>query len=137
MKIETINLFGCTERNDCTVRALSTACDISYEVAYEKLKQFGRKKGRGVVFQKFLDNYEICSGLLGDSTLRISELYGKRFTRITGIIPKTINQFLKDYSVGVYLIKSSRHVSVIKDGVLYDRIGRNKRIGYIYFVETI
>jgi hypothetical protein len=36
-----------SEANDCTVKAIALACDVSYEAAHTALKTFGRKHGRG------------------------------------------------------------------------------------------
>lgn len=39
------------ERNDCTVRAIAGAFDLSYEDAHEICKKYGRKDGQGFHIQ--------------------------------------------------------------------------------------
>lgn len=124
--IQTIDCHGFTEKNDCTVRATANVCEVSYNEAYEKLKLFGRKAQKGIVYKIFLieNNYT---------------LFNKNFIQMEKdeYFPKTIKQFLANYQEGTFLIGVSRHVFCIKDGKCYDRgLLANKRIKYIYSVES-
>ena len=43
------------EKNDCVVRALANACDVTYDSAHAVVGEvFGRKKGHGVKMFNFI-----------------------------------------------------------------------------------
>ena len=96
------------EKNDCTVRALAIATNTSYMKAYMILCNAGRKHNRGFVIEKFLK--KSCSYL------------GHCFRKLPFRKAITVNKFVQKYPVGVYYVKISGHVFVIKDGTVHDMV---------------
>lgn len=110
------------EKNDCTVVALAHMCDISYEKAYKYLELHGRKKEKGMFFERF-----------------ISKMGYKLFNKKLIKMPKfnTLNQFLEANLNGNYLVMVRGHVFVVKDGKIFDTHIKNYRIINIYLIKEI
>lgn len=92
------------EMNDCTVRALATAYDLSYEVAHAWLKSKGRQDGKG------------CRNFVGKMDTFGRFMWQKHHYEIH----RSVKGVLKDYPVGTYMVLIKRHVFVIKDSVIHD-----------------
>lgn len=58
-----ISRSDATESNDCTVRALSTAAQVSYEQAHAALAAVGRVKGRGARWLQVENAYKPLGGV--------------------------------------------------------------------------
>lgn len=95
------------QKNDCTVRAWATANHIPYDEAYDVLKSFGRKSGRGIDFKGFA-NTQI------NIVSRIS------FPAVKGKKRMNIGKFCNQYDKGIFIIKTAKHVSAVLDGVVHD-----------------
>lgn len=96
--------------NDCTIRAISVAKGISWDEAYEELSTQARRKGL------MMDSAEFIEGYLD-----------KEYSRIC---PRemTVAEFLNKHLIGTYLITMKGHITVIKDGILYDTFDCSDRI---------
>jgi len=108
--------FG--ERNDCTVRAASTALGISYHEAYVHLARLGRKTSRGFRFHL------------------VAQYHG--FKLLNHMIGKyTVGQFCAMHPNGKYVIRTARHVFVIDRNMIYDYVKpkKNQRITHIWLVS--
>lgn len=118
------------EKNDCMVRAVATAADISYRTAHEFCKNvFGRVEKRGT------NNMNIVTQMLSAETSGI-ELEGKKFgVRVLGrdkiknryklkgeIIyrQKTLKSFIQTNNKGTYLVMIANHALTVKDGEVFD-----------------
>ena len=124
-----------SEKNDCFVRAIATATDTSYESAHKYVKnQFGRKKGKGVLFTSHtlesiekdgmeIDNKTFDFRVLSKGRITNTyKLYGEFIRR-----QKTVKSFIKDNPKGTYIVGVSKHAFTIKDGVLFDNDGEEFR----------
>ncbi len=96
------------ERNDCTVRALSIATNTPYSHAYNILLNFGRKPNHGTNIRKFFKNNRV--------------IFGHSFTKLSFRKQITLNKFIKKYTTGVFYVRISKHVFVIKDSITYDSV---------------
>jgi hypothetical protein len=100
-----------SEKNDCTVRTTKNAFGITYDEAYQKLKEFGRKKNHGCVYSSFIHT-------LG------GEFAGKKIFRLS-ISRMTIKTFCSKYNKGTFILGIRGHVLTVIDGIIYDRF-KNK-----------
>ena len=118
------------EKNDCVVRSVASAADITYRTAHNFCKEFfGRTDKRGT------NSMFIATQMLFAETSGI-ELEGKKFgVRVLGkkeiknryklqneIIwrKKTLKSFIQSHKVGTYLVNIANHTLTVKDGEVYD-----------------
>lgn len=94
------------QKNDCTVRALAIARNLPYDDAYDVLKDAGRKCGRGFDFVKWIDAQPWAT--------KIS------FPAVKGQRRMTPAQFCQDFPRGIFILRVTKHVLVVKEGVVYD-----------------
>ena len=88
--------------NDCVVRAISVAESKSWDKTYEELSDIAQSEGI------LLDDVNFVEGYLD-----------KRYPRACHY-SKTVGEFLYEHTKGTYLITMQGHITVIKDGILYD-----------------
>ena len=93
---------------DCSVRAISTALDLTWEQAYVRLALNG-----------FLMGDVISSDTVWGALLRQN---GFRRYAVANTCPDcyTVAEFCKDHPNGTYVIKSPGHVATVVNGALYD-----------------
>lgn len=112
------------ENNDCTVKALAIAAEISYSKAHAILKNRGRKNRQGfkteIVIEELLG--------MGKAVKEVTQL-------IVGSI-KTVRAFQERGFKDKYLIRVEGHVLCSKDGQIHDWTnGRCHRIKNVWRVE--
>lgn len=95
---------------DCTIRALSVAEDISWDEAYKKLSDYARKKGLMLSSVKSVENY------LDDHYYRECNY------------DITVGEFIEEHPVGTYLITMDGHITVLKNGINYDTFDCRDRL---------
>jgi hypothetical protein len=118
------------ERNDCFVRAVASSFDCSYDTAHswvkEKFQRVNRKGTMNVVskMRKMCDDKERFVDKSVKSIEGLSEIVYK-FIPMNGICrPKprikrtTLNQFIKKYPTGVYLLIVKGHAFTLKNGAV-------------------
>lgn len=141
------------EKNDCAVRAVANACDVSYAQAHKYCKDtFGRKKGKGTqLFTTLLKtNTEMVFDEVGQLDLFRNGV--KRNVRHLGDMPKlggklinpkykhkkvayTVKEFAQRFNKGNYILAVAKHALAIKDGVVVDN-GNYQVGGYRRVVES-
>ena len=149
------------EKNDCVVRALVNAFDVSYELAHKFANEtFNRKKGRGtfgtreklmnigeVTFQPEgqLDLFELPT----EKTFKVKHIGDKpkmeNGKNVGGTLNNkkykhkpvafTVKTFMQQFKKGTFMILVHKHALVIKDGVLIDN-GNYRFDGFRRPVET-
>ena len=94
------------QRNDCTVRALAIARSMSYDDAYDLLKDAGRKCSRGFHFGDWVE----------------AQPWAKKisFPAIKGQRRMNPARFVVDFPEGRYILRVAKHVFAVVDGVAYD-----------------
>lgn len=96
--------------DDCTIRAISVAENLSWNQAYIKLSEEARKKG-----------------MMPDSVEFIEDYLDDRYERICS--EKTsVGEFTDTHTHGIYLITMPNHITVCIDGVIYDTFDCTDRI---------
>lgn len=97
--------------NDCVVRAISVAEGKSWDDTYEKLSDIAQHEG------VLLDDVEFVERYLDNKYSR------------TCHYNQTVGEFLNSHKRGIYLITMQGHITVIKNGVLYDTFDcRNRKM---------
>jgi hypothetical protein len=109
------------ERNDCFVRAVASSFDCSYDTAHswvrQKFERVNRKGTMNVVskMRKMCDDKEQFVDKSVKSIEGLGEVVYKpkvRFKRTT------LNQFIKKYPTGVYLLIVKGHAFTLKNGAV-------------------
>jgi hypothetical protein len=94
------------ERNDCTVRALAVSTGQPYFECYDTLARFGRKPNKGISVRDFFK--------------RNKTVLGFKFKKLKFKKQITLSKFVKKYPLGVYYVRKTKHVFVVKDGIVID-----------------
>jgi len=95
---------------DCTIRAISVAEGISWDEAYIKLSKYARMQG-----------------LMISSVTSIERYLDDNYERIL-TYDEYVGEFAKDYTKGTYLITMKGHITVLKNGIIYDTFDPSKRM---------
>jgi hypothetical protein len=98
------SLVAPRERNDCTVRAISTVAGVDYATAHAVLKVHGRRTR--------------CAFHLERHVQEITKTFGLRATFMCG--SGTLGKFLQGNPAGTFLIRKHKHAFAIIDGVVHD-----------------
>ena len=114
------------ERNDCVVRAIRTAFDVTYNEAHDFTRVNLFRKRKGYVYHtdtRFL--IMINKG---------QKIFGKTLINMP-VSQKTVLTFSRKFPKGNYLLLTSGHAIGISDGSLSDRGKvRKQRIQSVYKV---
>ena len=133
------------EKNDCSVRALANAFNVTYDVAHlfaaTKLERKA-KKGLKSMFSK-LDllgevTFELFSNTLFPET-KTYKLEGKLKPRNPDYTHKkvqfTVKTFCSKFNEGTYILLVNQHALCVKDGFVIDN-PNDKFTGYRRVVES-
>jgi|SRR6056300_529122 hypothetical protein len=118
------------ETNDCVVRSLASATEVSYRTAHKFCKDvFGREDKKGT------SNLGLTAGLLkaekkdlkiGNKTFSVKKLGKvdvKNKYKLKGEIiwrKKTLKSFMQSHPKGTYLVMVAKHCLTVVDGELLD-----------------
>ena len=104
--------------NDCTIRAISTATNNTWDDTYEHLSNTARLKGK-----------------MMDDKVFIKEYLDERYKRIYNT-PKTVGETAGTYSDNILLITRNGHIVCSKYGVVYDSFDcRDRLVEYCWIVK--
>lgn len=105
------------ETNDCTVKAVSIACQVPYSEAHQYLKSLGRKNRRGHHWQANGIGYAEALHKIGVEGVEV------------GFRSKTVKTLARELTKGHYMVKVKGHVLAIVDGKVEDWTeGRQHRV---------
>ena len=110
--------------DDCTIRALTKAFNVSWDDAYDALAEHGRELG-----DMMHKNW-----VWGD--LLIEKGYS-RYT-LPNTCPRcyTVADFAKDHPVGTYILGTGEHVVAVVDGDWYDTWDSGDEVPIIYYLRN-
>lgn len=94
---------------DCTIRAISVAENISWDKAYIKLSDYARERGLMLSSVQSIESY-------------LDDNY-KRFCNYN----ITVGEFARRYNKGTYLVTMRGHITVIINGVTIDTFDCSNR----------
>lgn len=104
--------------NDCSIRALSTATNNTWDDTYEHLSNIARMNGK-----------------MMDDKYFIQEYLDNRYARIEEI-PQTVGEVAGMFKDNVLLITMQGHITCSKYGVVYDSFDcRNRIAEYCWIVK--
>ena len=115
------------ESNDCMVYATAAAFDLDYDTAHSHVHhRFGRRDKRGANrsqivkgMEEMVDLRENLNGKFVREIIsqpyKMYHLHGRDVNR-----KNRVSTFIKEHSQGTYLILTSRHALVSKDGEMLD-----------------
>jgi hypothetical protein len=103
------------ERLDCAVRALATAMDIPYYQAYKVFEHSGRKPRH--------KSYNTINAL---NNLGLIIIYDGR----------TLTAWLKDHSIGNFIVHKRGHLFAVKNGIVYDLAPVSGRTQVQWYAEV-
>lgn len=104
---------------DCSIRALSVAEHITWDEAYQKLCNYARNRG-----------------LMINSVESIESYLDNNYERVMTYPQETVREFAKDCNYGIYLITMAGHITVLKDGIVYDTFDcTNREIWSVWRIE--
>ena len=140
------SLIAKGEKNDCVVRAIANAFNISYDIAHEfTAKEFKRKarKGTKAVYSTFKALGEVSFELFKDTLFPVTKEYNLKFVH-NPINPEythkqvkyTVKTFSAMFNKGTYVVLVHKHALTIKDGIVVDN-PNNRFDGYRRVVESI
>ena len=116
-KLYNNNSLGLFE-NDCTVRAISTATNNSWDDTYEHLSNIARLEGTMMDDRDFIRRY-----------------LDKRYQRISNI-PETVGEVAGTYPDNILLITMNGHITCSKYGIIYDSFDcRNRTAEFCWVVR--
>lgn len=107
--------------NDCTVRAIALATGRSWDETYEELSDFAQSQA-----------------IMPDEVIYIDEYLERRYEKVCGcrhLLPITVEDFLKEYPKGIFLITMSGHITCAIDGCVYDTFDPSMR--YVWDVYKV
>ena len=125
--VSTPGIIAKAESSDCMVYATAAAFDLDYDKAHQHVKhRFGRKDKKGTAMfsiikgmQEMVDLRENLNGKFVREI--ISQPYKKYHLHGRDVNRKNrVSTFIKEHSQGTYLILTSRHALVSKDGEMLD-----------------
>jgi hypothetical protein len=111
------NALGLFE-NDCTIRAISTATNNSWDDTYEHLSNIARLKGTMMDDREFIIDY-----------------LDERYKRIYDI-PRTVGEVAGAYPDNILLITMNGHITCSKFGIVLDSFDcRYKKAEFCWIVK--
>ena len=124
-----------SEKNDCSVRAFTTALDVDYDAAHSYLKETFKREDKKGCKEMNLTAKSIEGNIqkIGNVEFELEVLPEERVTntyKLHGEIiarKKTVKSFLKDFTKGIYLVLVSGHVFTVKNGLMIDNVGEEWR----------
>ena len=111
------------EINDCTVRALSNCTGIDYDVAFDLLKNAGRKNNKGMLTIKYSPAY-FEAGAKSMSTYGKFSTYLARHLQDFSVKPcgsASLGKIVKEYPQGRHVVIVTGHAVALVDGKLIDK----------------
>ena len=103
------------EVNDCTVRALSLAYEVTWDEAFDILSDLAQLQAT------MLDDIEHIDGYL---TRNSKKIYEREYSNQN----LTVGEFVEEHPQGIYLITMRGHITCCIDGCIYDTFNPSDRI---------
>ena len=121
------------ETNDCTVKAIASALNESYDSAHKFCKSVLKRQDRKGLSLKELMKLSDKTYKIGDTVVDFTKLGVKRIKneyKLKGEVvlrDKTVKSFIKSNPRGTFIVLVSGHAFSVVDGVLIDNVGEEFR----------
>ena len=143
------------EKNDCVVRAVANACEVSYDEAHKFVGEtFDRKKGKGTQLFSFIMKQIKTIKFNGPAQLSLFDNNDGKTVNVkhVGDMPKaggklfnpkykhkkvayTVKEFARKFNKGNYILAVNKHALAVCDGVIVDN-NNYQTDGYRRVVES-
>lgn len=97
--------------NDCVIRSISFAENKTWGDTYDELSRIAKR-----------------NGILLDDVNFIEPLLDYRYDRVKTCYNDTVRDFIEVHPRGTYLITMPNHITVVRNGVLYDTFDCRDRV---------
>ena len=97
--------------NDCVIRSISIAENKTWEETYDELSRIEKK-----------------NGILLDDVNFVEPLLDSRYNRERTYFNETVGDFVEEHPRGTFLITMANHITVSKNGIIYDTFDCRDRI---------
>jgi len=124
------SLLAKGEKNDCSVRAVANAFNVTYDVAHEFCSnELGRKAKRGLkgMYSTLNALGSVTFDLFSDTLFPETKTYklaGKLKPRNPDYTHKpvqfTVKTFCAKFNKGTYIVLVNKHALVVKEGIVVD-----------------
>jgi len=143
------------EKNDCVVRAVANACEVSYDEAHKFVGEtFDRKKGQGTQLFSFImkqiktikfngpaqlslfdnnDGKTVNVKHVGDMPKAGGKLFNPKYNHKK--VAYTVKEFARRFNKGNYILAVNKHALAVCDGVIVDN-NNYQTDGYRRVVES-
>ena len=119
------------ERNDCTVKAVSVACQIPYSEAHLYLRSLGRQNGCGWYESDHWRGRRHISGYV-DNLKKLGIEHEK-----VEVSSRTVSQVERELRTGHYMVKVRGHILALVNGKVEDwTAGRRHQIKAVYKINN-
>lgn len=116
------------QNNDCSVVALAIAFGLSYDEAYDYLKDLGRECSKGFFLNKLLEeHYKDGNTLLGKTIIKHS------FPAEKGKERMNVGRFCMEHEHSTFITRQAKHLATVVDGYLHDHTWNWWRCVYIAY----
>jgi hypothetical protein len=107
-----------SERNDCFVRAVASAYEIPYDKAHTWVKKNFNRENRKGTFDVVMKMEQFSKEEKKLNKKTIKDIWCLRTFDSTTLKLKrtTLNQFIKKYPTGTYILIVKRHAFTVKNG---------------------
>lgn len=143
------------EKNDCVIRAVANACEVSYDEAHKFVGEtFDRKKGQGTLLFSFIMKQIKTIKFNGPAQLSLFDNNDGKTVNVkhVGDMPKaggklfnpkykhkkvayTVKEFARKFNKGNYILAVNKHALAVCDGVIVDN-NNYQTDGYRRVVES-
>lgn len=97
--------------NDCVIRSISVAENKTWDDTYDELSRIAKRHG-----------------ILLDDVNFVDPLLDYRYDRVKTYYGDTVQDFIEDHPRGTYLITMPNHITVVRDGIVYDTFDPRDRV---------
>ena len=121
----TESVIAKSECNDCFVRAVASAYETPYDTAHTWVKEkFGRKNRKGTMcVSSKMATFYVKGETFNDKSIKVIDNM-RTIDKITHKMKRTtLNQFIKKYPTGTYILIVKGHAFTLKDGAVIGNKG--------------
>ena len=118
-----------SESRDCTVYAIASAFDLSYDEAHKEVAdRFNRQQGRGAKTLSILEGMAEGTTINGKTVSKVIKAPTNTYKVYGNIIPRQVrlSSFIKSNQEGTYVILTRSHALTLKDGTVMDNLDKTK-----------
>ena len=118
-----------SESRDCTVYAIASAFDLSYDEAHKEVAdRFNRQQGRGAKTSSILEGMAEGTTINGKTVSKVIKAPTTTYKVYGKIVDRKVrlSSFVKQNQEGTYMVLVRNHALTVKDGVVLDNNTKTK-----------